>query len=250
MEMGESQSNPNEVKITQAVMTREAVSLAQLHQLLSVAGLMSGIATRHTIEDEDGEVTMTEAQIAAENTFIKCCESIDKIIDDPLRWSLNFQQQQEAVFAIRQINLLKKHTAEELPHVKHSPALYRTIDGKWMALLGDPDSPGSGVTGIGDFPQQAIDNFDAAFLGKTPSIDPKEWATELALKKNEQQAMDGGGLNDNQQSEASGALVAADSLELTGSEPGCLPIGLGEDAQAGPGADDDSAGADGAGKPA
>lgn len=256
MEMGESQSSQNDekIRVKEAVMTREAITAAQIHHLLSVAGTMASIAHRHPTLDEDENETLpakTEAQIAAENTFINACSVLDQILADPMRWDLSFQQQQEKVFQAQQLATVNRRIRDleecDLPHVRFSPSLYRTVDGKWMALLGDPDSPGSGVTGIGNSPQEAINNFDATFLGRAVTIDPVKWAEELNSKAtHEQHKLDRSGAGQDSRNETDGSYLGTGCSSAAGPESGWVPDNLGQDQ----GRDASDDGAFGAGKPA
>jgi hypothetical protein len=188
--------------------------------LLSVCGNLSGVLFSDDVEHENipGQRSIDgEAHLAATNTFIKACEKIDSILDDPKRWGIDFQlalEKQYNEVHVNQQENLKTQIAESeqrritaaaivLPHFRYRPALVRLEEGGWAAFLGDVNDLDSGILGLGDNPEAALASFDRAFVGEMTD-EVKAWlkaheddiengveTTTPFPKENNEKAMDG-----------------------------------------------------------
>lgn len=178
---------------------RDNVTQQQLSSLLSIMQ-MSGQAliVPWGSPHEDPPKLTLEAKIAAENLFISVCEKIEEIIKDEGRWDFAIQQKLEDQFQkIYQLNLAalqasydaetqRKQLADELstPHARYRPALARTLDGFYVAFLGNLDDSDGAIFGMGGTPKEALEKFDAVFNGQ---ISPMQ--AEL-VKTREKQLVD------------------------------------------------------------
>lgn len=171
---------------------RDISTQSQLQMLLQVSGMMltALTAVQNAEESSDGSTPcLPEAKLAAENTFIKVCDRLEKIIADEPRWSDEYQKSLERLYTEQHEERMKtfkaqrqaaenQHRAAELqaqnltelltPHFKYKPALLKLEDGKFMALLGDAADAQSGIVGVGDSPAEAIKSFDEFFQGSIP----------------------------------------------------------------------------------
>jgi hypothetical protein len=110
-----------------------------------------------------------EARVAAENTFIKICDRLEKIIDEEARWSMtgatNFYDELVETQKAQQEFLSTQTAAASLvlrPSYIHRPTLMR--DGiSFYAVWGDSSIPGGAIIGVGATPNAALADFDAAF---------------------------------------------------------------------------------------
>ena len=118
-----------------------------------------------------------EARIALENTLIKACDRLDKILSDDRRWSIDYQMGLEDEFKKSHANNVafleaQRTAAEEVasPHFQHRPKLAKSQDGQlWIAILGDENDLDNAITGIGRTPEEALQEFDKNFQGKENS---------------------------------------------------------------------------------
>lgn len=123
-----------------------------------------------------------EAEIAAENTFIKVMANFDAILDDSARWSLAKQQALEADFMkAHALNMAYLEEQAEFartmnaPHFRFKPQLLRLRDGRMLALLGSVDDLDNSIVGVGASAGEALKQFDETFNAGVPS-DVMDWA--------------------------------------------------------------------------
>lgn len=179
------------------VPTREVTTTQQLTSLLNVAGFMlaalHGPPKFHNPFNEDAptprmEPTTREGIIAAETCFIKTCEAIEKIVEDPSRWSSAFQTKIETDYEnAMKMNLeyikAQRDMAVEMatPHyaLRDRVQLGRMPDGSHVAFIGDPGRLQDGVFGVGSSPREALEAFDEAFRGVIAKS-TQEWAEKAA----------------------------------------------------------------------
>ncbi len=111
-----------------------------------------------------------EAEIAAENTFIKVLETFDALLTDTTRWNLETQKDLANRFkAAHDLNL--KYLAEQArfaadmntPHFKYKPNLMRLRDGRVLAIVGNVDDLDNAICGVGASAQEALKLFDETF---------------------------------------------------------------------------------------
>ena len=181
--MGANQSSQNSKKVVPQVQlsNRCIETQQQVLTLLQVMGMTSS-ALAHTYRfDEDGRMTkleLTEGQVALEKTLWNACERMNSLLQDTARWDNSFQDKVEKEYnelhALQIETMKAQHAAAAeiiKPHFQYRPALMRTVNGGWMAILGDVDHLEFAVYGIGETAQAALEDFDAVFLnGVPPSV--------------------------------------------------------------------------------
>lgn len=160
---------------------RENVTTGQIQNVLQVCNLaVTGLINPwRGFVDSDGSDNpkQSEARIALENTLIKACDRLDKILDDDQRWTIDYQKGLEDEFKKSHAENLKfleaqRKASEEIttPHFQWRPTIMKSEDGNlFVALLGDPEKPTEGITGIGRTPEEALEEFDKNFRGKQNS---------------------------------------------------------------------------------
>lgn len=116
-----------------------------------------------------------EAEIAAENTFIKVMETFDSLLAEKDRWTLDTQKQLQARFdEAHALNLKylahQEKFAQEMntPHFRFKPALLRLHDGRMLALLGNVEDLDNAIVGLGESAEEALRKFDETFEHGVP----------------------------------------------------------------------------------
>ena len=183
---------------------RENVTTGQLQNVLQVCNTaITGLINpwRGFVADSEAPQN-SEARIALENTLIKACDRLDKILSDDQRWTIEYQKNLEAEFNKSHAENLKfleaqRKASEEIstPHFQWRPTLLKSADGKmWVALLGDPQDPSKGIVGIGRTPEEALAEFDKDFSGKQKSPEVIAFLKTRAAEEQmyEQQQVDTG----------------------------------------------------------
>jgi len=143
--------------------SREAITDAQIHTLLGVAGMLhsvlAGAATEGSSPAADGG-----ARAAAEITFNNVCSRLDAIVNDSARWNTTGYDD----FYRQSMQLLRAQTAatEEIntPHFRLKPTLFRLQTGGWAAIVGKHID--HALVGTGATPEEAIVAFDLIFKGQ------------------------------------------------------------------------------------
>lgn len=159
--------------------SRDSVNATQVHTLLNIAGMLMPYILEPQREPEnipgarkkiDGEAAM-----AAQVTFIKVCDRLDKIVEENDRWNFDTQRTLETDLA----NLYQHHTALikeqiiatkmiNLPHNRFRPTLYALKDGNYAAILGSLDDLDNAIAAVGDSPAAALHAWDMLFRGELP----------------------------------------------------------------------------------
>jgi len=163
---------------------------------LQVSTILSSIQTLmpffHSSDWKDGGVMDESTKFSVQTTMIKLCNRLDMVMDDNDRWSMKSTGELEKHLS----NLYSEHARtlklqqQQLyylnrPHVRHSPSLYRLVDGSWLAILGNLDDINNAVVGVGGSPAQALEAFDDMFNGKIPThLQPWMEVREEAIKNN------------------------------------------------------------------
>jgi len=118
-----------------------------------------------------------EAEIAAENTFIKVLETFDSILEDRSRWNLDTQRHLAKRFEDAHTLNLKyldeqAKFAEELntPHFRFKPSLMRLKDGRFLAIIGNVDDLDNALIGVGETAAEALSQFDQIFNRGLPAV--------------------------------------------------------------------------------
>lgn len=223
--MGSSKFKPDEVMRDEKkvvpinVPERNLTTSQQTQTLLGVCGMFWSMLQGPPQLDEGlpkAGTVQGEARTAAEMTFVKACDALQVILDDKQRWDFTFQASiehhfREATALNRDFLIAQKHAAEEKasPHFRWQPSLVRLTTGEWAAVLGDIET---GIVGVGNNAQEALDAFDAMFRGEISE------SVKTFLEKHEQnQQLDGTG---NQTVE--GTKGRGQEPEGNSSEPGPL----------------------------
>jgi hypothetical protein len=158
---------------------REDVTTGQLQNAISVCSLAvtALINPWRGFSGGEDDPKNSEARIALENTLIKACDRLDKILADDRRWSIEYQMALEAEFKkSHAMNFAflesQQKAADEVasPHFQHRPKLAKSQDEQiWIAVLGDEKDLNNAVVGMGRTPEEALQEFDKNFQGKETS---------------------------------------------------------------------------------
>ena len=180
----------------EVILHRDLSTNQQIGMLLGVCANMSTVLLNpeRAHENIPGAQSMDgEAHQAAAVTFMKACDRLDKILDDPARWGIDYQHRLEQQYEERheaQLKMMAAQQSESLSrklsadHIRAPSFRYRPMlineDGTWVAFLGNPEDIENGISGVGPNPEAALRSFDASFDGK---ISP---AVALWLKQHEE----------------------------------------------------------------
>ena len=151
---------------------RDMVTGNQIGMLLQAARVMAACAKMPTDEPPVGGPSDGGMQMAAEVSFVKVCDRLDRLVSDDERWSMQAQDTLEkdmSVMLKAQAGAADVHrkvaSIAALPHRRLNPLLYKISDDAWVAYLGDLCNPADCVLGVGTFPQEALQQFDSVYLG-------------------------------------------------------------------------------------
>lgn len=154
--------------------TRDAVSNAQIGTLLNVLDSLQPYLLLSPREVEAGIPRELDGGIpsAALSTFCGVCDRIDRIVRDDNRWSLDTHDRlYEALFKTAEKQRETLQAQQDFvrdckrPSRTHRPEFTRLGD-VFVAYYGDLADPPSVVMGRGNTPEEAVDDFDRAFLRK------------------------------------------------------------------------------------
>lgn len=200
----QSQQQPSNE--TMRVPIRDAATAQQVNTVLGILGMalssLSSISRLQLdMEDNDEDdgykhVITGESRIAAETTFVNACERLDKILQDESRWSMAHQDRiekdrQDMVKAQMTLQHHQAALAAEMtsPHFRYRPTVARATDGDWIAFIGDPNDLRNAIVGVGQKPQEAIDDFDKKFGEPMPSV-VMQWLNDYEQSINQGQQPD------------------------------------------------------------
>lgn len=158
--------------------TRESVSQHQLISLLSIVETLKSYLISEPPASDSPHRLPPEldggAHDAAATTLIKACGRIDDLIDDKSRWGLeNHDALCKTITSLAgsQEKFLAEQTlsSQEIrrPSFQLRPTLF-IVEGRFVAVHGDPMTPGAYIVGQGPTPEAALIDFDAAFLRTPP----------------------------------------------------------------------------------
>jgi hypothetical protein len=158
--------------------TREAVTKSQLetlHGIVHILGPYLLARQSHWLLDEEATPRKIDGGVAvsAAVTFINVCNRIDEMLADKTRWDTSAHDAlYESIAAVQraQVDYLTAQTEGtkvlQRPSVQFHPTILN--DGKkFVAYYGDIDRVGFSIIGLGNTPEQAMEDFDRAFL-RTP----------------------------------------------------------------------------------
>lgn len=185
---------------------RDAATAQQVNTVLGILGMaLSSLnsISRLKLDMDDNEesdeykhVITGESRVAAETTFINSCERLDKILKDDSRWSMEHQDREERnrqAIVDSQLELQRQQTAlaaeMTTPHFRYRPTVARATDGDWIAFIGDPNDLRNAIVGVGQKPQEAIDDFDKKFGEPMPSV-VMQWLNDYEQSINQGQQPD------------------------------------------------------------
>lgn len=175
--------DPNDKRNFQAPNRNEATNL-QVNTLLQIVGCMHMVLAQppeaeYKRPEMDGEV-----KSSVEATLIKTCAQLDNIVDDNSRWSNSVQDSIEKKLINVYDGQLKVfetqiavNTLMQTPHHRFRPLIFPTVDGEYIAVLGDPAHLDEAIYGAGPTPELALQAFDDVFAGKMPDY-MVEWLAE------------------------------------------------------------------------
>jgi hypothetical protein len=208
---------PEETVTPIAVNTRNYATNQQLEMLKGVMGMAMtgmGIARQPLPESVEKHPMTGEAAVAAETTFIKACEAIDRILDDTKRWDSSFQDRMEKIIddtTARNARLVEAQIAGiesvKAPHRVWPVSMHRLNSGYWAVCIGNDIEKSEGLIGVGTTAQEAVDAFDALFKG----VVPESLKTWLEKNKNESEQLDGTRTEDTGNNASSGLPGVGDS---------------------------------------
>ncbi len=151
--------------------SRDSVTAIQVNTLLTIVGTLSHALMQATTSD--GGETDGGTKLAVESTLIGVLNRLDGIVDDVGRWNVaTLEALEKKCHAVYDNHLLlmveqkKAVEAMQAPHRNCNPTLVHLDNGQWAAVLGDLRTPGQAIVGLGDTPQNAIEDFDLVFKGK------------------------------------------------------------------------------------
>lgn len=179
---------------------RDAATAQQVNTVLGILGMalssLSSISRLQLDMEENNEdegykhVIVGESRVAAETTFINSCERLDAILKDDSRWSMEHQDRvekdrQDMVKSQLALQYYQAALAAEmtLPHFRYRPTVARATDGDWIAFIGDPNDLRNAIVGVGQKPQEAIDDFDKKFGDPMPEV-VTQWLNDYEHKVN------------------------------------------------------------------
>jgi hypothetical protein len=216
----------------------------QVGMLLSICGAMADLVFAEPAEPGETPGTRPEvageAGIAAEVTFIKACDRLDKILDDSSRWGMDYQLSLEKLFeentrlahqmAEKQAAALTAETEKanaqrtaaesaQTPHFIYRPMLTKSESGEWIAFLGDPKDQDTCVFGLGGCPEAAVKAFDLAFLGVL-SEKQQRTVVDRKIELNENDSVDQSGDCEAEEPASSEGDSAGDSGKAGAHLPG------------------------------
>lgn len=155
-----------------ALPTRESTSQHQIFTLLEVtAALRPYLLPSHDADSPHKLPPQLDggAVAAAATTFIKTCACIDDLVDDKSRWGLDqhdaLLKMVSGVMEQQKLFLMEQMLAAQSlrrPCFRFQPTLIQA-DNEFLAIFGDPFTPGAHIIGRGLTPNAALDDFDAAF---------------------------------------------------------------------------------------
>lgn len=128
--------------------------------------LLSTTAVLRPFVEKASEELDKECHTSACASFIRVCNRIDDIMDDRKRWRL--QSFDKLSQALQQLYATQQQLAHEAkvtqfvarrPCMLLRPALAQLPDGRWEASY-------SGLRAIGGTPDEAMDAFDAIYVGQ------------------------------------------------------------------------------------
>lgn len=175
---------------------RDAVTATQVGTLLTVARVLFSCAhpPPGLTENEDfrpGGLADGGSKLAAEQTFVKVCQRLDEIVGEEARWSMKEQATLEsdmrAMFKAQTDTATvhqKAVLAMQLPQFKLRPLLVKITSETWVAYVGDLADPDDCIVALGTYPQDAMNNFDQVYLGRSPERAHQNLLDEILAKLN------------------------------------------------------------------
>lgn len=153
---------------------RESVSHVQIGAVLDIISALQPYMLQSHREIDGNLPKSLDGGVGAgaTTTFLKACARLDSILDDSSRWSL--APYDELAMLMSDLHLKQSEFLEaqiestkevQRPSFQLRPVLAVGND-KFLAIWGNPETPGSALIGIGDTPAEALRDFDKAFTRK------------------------------------------------------------------------------------
>lgn len=176
------------------ILARDSITNIQVNTLLQITNSLSILLLNPTREASEGGPELDGGVIAAaEATFIKCCATLDNVLEEKNRWSMDMQNILEFQLGqayASQTEFYKAQTAltnlAQSPHHRYKPTLAPTTDGSYIAFIGSINDLEHSIYGLGESPEAAMRAFDEVFSGKLPDsmvewLASREAAAEAGL---------------------------------------------------------------------
>jgi len=164
-----NENKPNKVP------NAEATSTGQINNLLSIGSFCLHALIRPSPSEIRVDIPK-EAEIAAENTFIKVLSTFDALLDEQTRWSMAAQQKLAARFdEAHDLNMAFLRDQARFayltttPHFRFKPNLVRLDDGRIVAMLGRENDLGNAIMGVGATVEEAMYRFDEVCRNGVPA---------------------------------------------------------------------------------
>lgn len=175
----------------------------QLGNVLEIMGRLENVVLPPTEDWDHGDVD-EEVATSAQATYIRCCNVLDTILDDPERWSLKRRNQLEKRTdkVLKAQGQMYKAAAEATNeqkqtfiHLRRPSNIFRpTIfqhNGRWLAVYGDLMDLENCIQGDGATADEALKNFDINFYTKqaeqkepvSDALEKEKPATQKRKKK-------------------------------------------------------------------
>lgn len=165
--------------------SREAITNIQLSGLLAVLkSLEPYLFEPHAEVGQENPQLDGGALASATVTFIKACNRLDALLDDPARWTMDGHDQIHRAIMATQMEqqrfLQAQQRAAEIvqrPSYQLRPTIV-VVDTYFVAYYGDASDASRCIVGRGDTPEKALIDFDEAFK-RTPD---KQWLVQPAAE--------------------------------------------------------------------
>jgi len=169
------------------------VTHQQIVTVLHVMGSLIPFVLKGAFRSE-GEVQEVReldggAACAAAASIIKASSRLDAILDDDSRWDVKhvIENQDKIRAAVDDQQELLRAQLEHInrPSTKLNPAVgFQPEEGRWVAIHQSPDKNMIPIHGVGATPEEALEDFDRAFIGVVGHlVDAAEKAAKLADSK-------------------------------------------------------------------
>ena len=161
---------------TIAAPNKDNATTSQISNLLQIVGVLTACMT--AAEDYQGGKLDGGTKAAISGTIIEVCNRLGQMMGEKSRWDIGeyvgLTNEMKKMYEENTKLIVAQRAAYEdatSPHARYKPSLVKLGNGKWLAIAGDLGNIDNALVGIGDYPEQAVEQFDALFKGKvTPEL--------------------------------------------------------------------------------